>query len=78
MSRAAADLRAHWNNFCDADPVPDNFIERMEKAGFAHLRAVTDDDIDAFSSDRGIEAGGTLWALTTKGRAAFRKPEPRT
>lgn len=72
--RAQEDLRKHWGAFCDADPFEgsDGFAERMEAAGYAHLRAVTKDDLqESFASERGIERGGNLWELTTKGHAAM-------
>lgn len=63
------DLRKHWNAFCDADFVPEDFIERMEEAGFAQLRPVTRDDLrSSYAEDRGILKGGMLWDLTPKGR----------
>jgi hypothetical protein len=63
------ELRQHWEAFCDADQVPDSFIERMETAGFAQLRKVTKDDLqDCFAAERGIERGGYVWDLTKAGR----------
>lgn len=68
--RLREELRQHWTAFCDADPVPADFIERMEEAGFAVLRPVTRDDLQsAFAEDRGIYKGGTVWDLTPKGRS---------
>jgi DNA modification methylase len=73
--RARDDLRQHWNAFCDADSIPfdhDDFLDRLEKHGLIELRGVTDDDLnDAFAAERGIERGGSLWDLTEKGRAAL-------
>ena len=34
---APALLRKHWNDFCDADPVPEGFPEKMEEAGLIEL-----------------------------------------
>jgi hypothetical protein len=67
------DLRAHWHAFCDADPFEgsDTFADRMEAAGFIHLRPVTVYDLqDAFAAERGIQRGGMLWELTDAGHAA--------
>ncbi len=63
------ELRKYWNAFCDADPHPEGFIERMEKAGFATIRAVRAEDLEeSFAAERGIEPGGMVWVLTAKGR----------
>lgn len=62
-------LRRHWADFCDADPVPEDFIDRMDDAGFVTLRKVTRDDLnDVFAAERGIEKGGWIWVLTDLGR----------
>lgn len=67
------ELRAYWQAFCDADPCPDDFQDRMEAAGLIALDSVTDDDLDdPFAAERGIEPGGQVWRLTAKGRAAER------
>jgi hypothetical protein len=69
----AEELRAYWNKFCDADQYPDGFEDRMEAAGFAEVRPVTDDDLhQSFSAERGIDRGGMLWCLTDAGHAAFK------
>ena len=66
------DLRKYWGVFCDADPVPDGFIERMESAGYARLRPVKKADLaESFAAERGIEQGGQLWELTKKGHNAI-------
>lgn len=68
-------LRQHWEGFCDADPVPEDFIDRMDDAGFVTLRKVTRDDLnDAFAAGRGIEKGGWVWVLTDLGQQLF-QPE---
>lgn len=65
-------LRQHWVAFCDADIVPEDFIDRMEAAGFARLRKVTRDDLQStFADERGIERGGHVWVLTEAGSAAL-------
>lgn len=65
-------LRKYWHAFCDADPVPDGFIERMEAAGYARLRNVTRADLrEPFASDRGIEIGGGIWELTARGHKSI-------
>jgi hypothetical protein len=70
--RLREELREHWFAFCDADAVPEGFIERMEAAGFASLRRATREDWEsAFAADRGIEKGGAVWALTPAGRAVL-------
>lgn len=62
-------LRALWHVFCDADPVPPEFVDEMEAAGFATLRPVTKDDLEeSFAAERGIEAGGSVWVLTAAGQ----------
>lgn len=69
----AEELRAYWNVFCDADPYPDGFEDRMEAAGFAEVRVVTNDDLhQSFAAERGIERGGLMWCLTEAGHAAFK------
>ena len=69
-------LQALWRAFCDADPVPPEFIDDMEKVGFAQLRSVEDADLEeAFAAERGIEPGGLLWELTDAGRRALAKAE---
>ena len=73
---AVQKLQALWHAFCDADPVPLEFIDDMEKAGFVELRSVEDADLDeAFAAERGIEAGGLLWELTDAGRRALAEAE---
>ena len=68
----AVELEAYWDAFCDCDPSPDDFADRMEAAGLIFLDGVTDDDLDdAFASERGIEPGGLIWRLTPAGRAAL-------
>ena len=70
--QACDDLRKYWSAFCDADPTPDNFIDRMETAGFVRLRKVCRSDLDeAFAAERGVEKGGLLWELTKSGRASL-------
>lgn len=72
--RALDDLRKYWDKFTEADAFPgaDTFAERMEAAGFAHLRPVTKADLEeSFAAERGIEKGGNLWELTKKGYAAI-------
>lgn len=76
MSSDSDDLRKYWITVCDADPTPDldedDFIERMEAAGFIHLRPVTRRDLDEpFASERGIYPGGNLWELTASGQKVF-------
>lgn len=64
------DLRKHWQTFCDADPFEgaDTFTDRMEAAGFIHIRAVRRADLEeSFAAER----GGNLWELTKKGRAVI-------
>lgn len=74
--RAREDLRRYWDEFCDGDPVPDDFIETMESAGFATIRSVTRDDLQSdFAAERGIYKGGSVWDLTPKGRAVITSVE---
>lgn len=69
------ELRAFWSDFCDYDPTPDDFQDRMEAAGLIYLDAVDDDDLDdPFAEELGIVAGGSVWRLTTKGRQAYATP----
>lgn len=68
------ELRAHWNAFCDADPIPDHdgFLDRMERGGFITQRKVTKADLQQpFAAELGIEKGGSVWVLTNKGRQAI-------
>ena len=46
----------------------------MEGAGLAEVRVVTDDDLQSFAAERGIERGGMIWCLTDAGHAAFNLP----
>ena len=73
MAGYEALLREHWPAFCDADPVPDRFIDMMERAGFVKIREVRQADIedDPFAAERGIEMGGWIWELSASGRAAI-------
>jgi hypothetical protein len=66
-------LRQHWAAFCDADPTPDDFADRMEASGFITLRSVKKRDVEeaSFAYERGIELGGMLWELTQKGREVY-------
>jgi len=66
------ELRAYWADFCDCDPYPDDFPERMEAAGLIEIDSVSDIDLEsAFAAERGIEPGGSVWRLTPAGRAAL-------
>lgn len=70
-------LRKHWGDFCDADPVPPDFIDLMAAAGYIELRSVTAADLaEPFAAERGIEKGGMLWELTEQGHAAYRDGGP--
>jgi len=76
QGNAAAELRQHWPAFCDADPVPDGFVERMERAGLAMLRKVKRAALEtAFAAERGIEKGGTILVLTLIGERAMCDPK---
>lgn len=72
----AACLREHWHDFttCDFAGDKEEFVERMEKAGFIELVPVTKEILDdeTFADELGLEIGGDCWALTAKGRAAYR------
>lgn len=75
-SKAAVALRQHWADLCDADPVPDGFIEAVEAAGLVTFRSVTKYDLnDSFAAERGIEKGGSIWVLTKAGLAALAKKD---
>ncbi|MFG1399919.1 hypothetical protein [Roseixanthobacter pseudopolyaromaticivorans] len=68
------DLRRYWADFCEADPVPEGFIDRMEAAGLAQCRAVEPDDLEeSFADERGIYPGGMVWELTDVGRASLKQ-----
>lgn len=65
-----SELRRDWDAFCDADPVEADFAERMEAAGYCELVPVDEAALqDPFAAERGIERGGTMWVLTSAGRA---------
>ncbi len=68
-------LREHWNAFCDADIIPvdrDEFTERLEEFDLIHFRKVRKVDLDiSFAAERGIEMGGYLWELSSKGRSVL-------
>ncbi len=67
--RLREEFRQHWSAFCDADPVPEEFADRMDDAGFIQLRKVTRYDLeDSFAQERGIEKGGYVWDLTRLGK----------
>jgi len=62
-------LVQHWGAFCDADPTPDGWQERMEAAGFIWLDKTRSGDLQQpFAAERGIYKGGTIWRLTDAGR----------
>jgi hypothetical protein len=65
-------LREFWDVFttCDFAGETDNFVERMEAAGFIELVPVTRKILaeEDHAADRGIELGGNCWQLTTRGR----------
>lgn len=68
----AQKLRVFWGEFCDADPVPVEFLDEMEVAGFVECVPVTAEALDdVFAAERGIELGGMMWVLTAAGRAAL-------
>lgn len=65
-------LKEHWEDFTDCKPVPDDFLEAMEKAGLVEFRRVTRDDLEqSGAEDRGIEKGGMCWSLTAAGEAIY-------
>lgn len=65
-------LREHWDAFCEADAVPEDFVERMGKAGFISIRGVRKSDLEEpFAAERGIAKGGHLWELTRKGQRIY-------
>ncbi len=67
------DFTEYWDAICDADPLPcdyDEYVERMEVGGFAELVPVDDEALEsAFAWERGIEPGGMMWQLTPLGLA---------
>lgn len=66
------ELRAYWSGFCDCDPTPDDFQDRMEAADLIYLDTVNEDDLDnSFAGELGIEPGGSVWRLTDKGLEAL-------
>jgi hypothetical protein len=78
LDKAAIDamlLRQFWNAYCTCDFAgeTDNFVERMEEAGFIELAPVTRKIVDdePFAAELGIEMGGVCWQLTAKGREAM-------
>ena len=73
--RAEDELRAHWDDFCDCDHIPnyDGFTDRLEAAGLIEWRSVDDDDLaQTFAEEKGITPGGMVFDLTEKGRAVYR------
>lgn len=65
----AQELQAHWDDFCDSDPFEGSadFIERMEAAGFAQLRPVTEQDLHDISRSqnlRGMRMGRDIWVIS--------------
>ena len=72
------ELCAFWADFCDCDPTPDGFQDRMEAAGLIYLDAVNDDDLDdPFAEELGIVAGGSVWRLTAKGCQDYATPSDK-
>jgi hypothetical protein len=72
------ELRTYWSAFCDCDPSPDDFQDRMEAAGLIVLDAVNDDDLDnPFAREIGIEPGGSVWRLTDRGSQAYATPSDK-
>lgn len=72
----AQKLPACWHDFCDADPVPPEFAEDMEAAGYTRLRSVTKQDLqESFAAERGIYPGGSVWELTKAGHTALAADE---
>lgn len=72
------ELRAYWSAFCDCDPTPDDFRDRMEAAGLIYLDAANEDDLDnPFASELGIEPGGSVWRLTDRGSQAYATPSDK-
>lgn len=70
--REAFELVKYWADFCDCDAVPPDFADRMEAAGYIELRSVTKDDLEEpFAAEKGIEPDGSVWQLTTNGRAVI-------
>jgi hypothetical protein len=67
------DLTANWDALSQADPIPhwrENFPEDLEALGYAELRPTDQDDLEEpFAYERGIVAGGEVWALTPLGLA---------
>lgn len=74
-------LRRYWSAYCDADwhLIDDDACEdggslpdTWEAAKLIKLDAVNNYDLDdSFASERGIVPGGSVWRLTTAGRAAL-------
>jgi hypothetical protein len=66
-----ADLTIHWDLLSDADPLPveyDDYIQRMEQSGFMECVPVDAEALEAsFAYERGIEPGGMMYRLTTLG-----------
>ena len=72
--RDLSDLQAHWSAFTQSDAFDgsDTFAERMAASGYARLRQVTRCDLnEPFAAELGIEKGGHVWVLTSKGREAL-------
>lgn len=66
-------LRLLWNDFCDADPVPPEFADEMEAAGFIEVAPVDEDALESpFAYERGLEPGGSMYVLTPAGHQALR------
>lgn len=68
-----ADLTANWDHFCDADYTlmktdDPEYPANLEAAGYVILDAVSDDDLETpFAWELGIEAGGSVYRLTSLG-----------
>lgn len=69
-------LRLLWADFCDADPVPPEFPDEMEAAGFIDCVPVDKDALESpFAYERGLEPGGSMYVLTPAGRQALKGGE---
>lgn len=71
-------LRACWAAFCDADPVPTEFIEDMEAAGLVELQLLNKREAKAVMAEDGFweakygdHQPTSIFVLTDAGRAAL-------
>ncbi|MFC0408858.1 hypothetical protein [Roseomonas elaeocarpi] len=73
VGEAAEDLHRHWQDFCAGDFKSNDFLERMEAAGFVEYGAATEGEAEELNAGawEGMEKGSPIWRLTEVGSKAL-------